>query len=335
MFIPYDYQLDYLDALHLFYYAFPPPVKTTYYSLSNKQEIAEATETTKSYYTHPLDDTSIAKYAKIEQLPVYFSTQAEPKTNQATDVGNYFNQQEFFVVIPAIFGLEPELDDMIVFSSTNVNRLFRITNIEVVNLFESSPIRSFKIQLSIDKYKPDIMVLDNRVDSHYKFSFDYYKIFSIDDYNYLYTKLFPLLQLNLLRLDQKTSVEYVNVFLSYLYKKFKLTFDIMINKHNFEKMELLLDYTKYDYSILFEIPYGVQKIPEVNSSDLLNIQNLINNLNQNIEYTEYLSNFSSDYINHTIQPQYEQEISIPLDRIIINFYVFKEINKLLGVNDDL
>jgi len=37
MFIPYDYQLDYLNSLHLFYYSFPPPIKVRYFPVENKQ----------------------------------------------------------------------------------------------------------------------------------------------------------------------------------------------------------------------------------------------------------------------------------------------------------
>jgi len=327
MFIPYDYQLDYLNALHLFYYAFPPPIKVRYYSLENKADIAQATEVTKSYYTHPLDDTSIAKYSQIDNLPVYFSTQAEPKVNQANEQGNIFNQNNFTVVIPAIFGLEPEIDDMVYFTSTNVYRLYRVTNIEVVNLFESGQIRAFKIQLDIDKHTPDAMTED-RIGNLYEFSFDFYKIFDKQTYDYLYNSIMPLITFNLAQLDvNATSTEFVNVFLSYLYQKYKFVFDILINKNNFTKMDPLIPYQDYQYSMFFDYPTAVSSIPDVNNFDL--IQQLVNNLNNNQPYDQYLPDFANDYVNHTIKPVYN--INQLFDRVIFVNYCFKEINLALGI----
>jgi len=326
MFIPYDYQLDFLDTVHLFYYSFPPPIKVKYFPIENKQDIADATKITKTYYTHPLDDTSIAKYNQISNLPVYFTTQAEPKVNQANEQGNIFNQSIFTVVIPAIFGLSPEIDDMIYFSSSNVDRLYRVENIEIVNLFESGKIRAFKLSLGIDKHVPDDM--NERITTQYEFSFDFYKIFEKKTYDYLYNSIMPLISFNLLQLDvNATSEEYINVLLSYMYQKYKLVFDILIDKLKFSKIDPLTNYQKYDYGLFFDYPTSVNSIPDVQNYNL--VQSLVNNLNNTTAYDQYLQDFGNDYLNHTLKPNYN--ITQLFDRVIFTNYCFKEINTILGI----
>ncbi len=78
MFIPLDYQLDYLKALHMMYYAFPPPVRVTYYGYSNRHNlVTEVYSKLQSFYIDSLHETSIAEFFKVIDLQFYFTTGGE------------------------------------------------------------------------------------------------------------------------------------------------------------------------------------------------------------------------------------------------------------------
>jgi len=317
MFIPYDYQLDYLKALHTFYYAFPNPIRTIYYPLHNKQALANATDTTKSYYTHPLDDTSIAQYDKINNMPVYFTQPQDPRQNRATETGNLATGNPFTVVIPAIYGVQPEIDDFIYFSSTGAKRMYRVSNVEYVNLFEQSNLRGYKVEIVVDKHYGNDAI-ETRVVTEYDFSFEFSRILRYDYFDELTNNLLPLVMFNLLKLDQKTRYEYVDVFLSKFYQEYKVYMDVIINKGEYQYLDLLKDYKQYDYSFLFEMPDVVTNIPNVNN--LPDVKNCVKNLNSK-QICELLPTFSQDYIDSNIQVQYESEISNdPMRRIIVIKY---------------
>ena len=320
MFIPYDYQIDYLKALHTFYYAYPNPIRILYYSLADKQEIANATETTKSYYSHPLDDTSIATYNKINNFPVYFTQPQDPRQNRATETGNLATGAPFTVVIPAIYGLQPEIDDFLYFTSTGAGRMFRVINIEYVNLFEQSNLRAFKIEIQPDKYYENI-VIEKRVTTEFDFMFEFSRILRYDNFDLVNDKLLPLIMFNLLKLDTKTRPEYVDVFLTKFYTDYLLYFDVILNKGEYQYFNLFFkDYLSKDYAHLFQMPDVVLNIKDVNN--LEQIKSCVKNINSNTN-CDLLPTFSSDYIARTLKPQYEAEIKqSPIARIIIIKYCF-------------
>lgn len=330
MFIPYDYQIDYLKALHTFYYAYPNPIRILYYALDNKQQISDATSTTKSYYSHPLDDTSIAMYNKINNFPVYFTQPQDPRQNRATETGNLATGMPFTVVIPAIYGLQPEIDDFLYFTSTGANRMYRVINIEYVNLFEQSNLRAYKIELQPDKYYGNSEI-ETRVTTEFDFMFEFSRILRYDKYDLVNDKLLPLLMFNLLKLDTKTRPEFVDVFLSKFYQDYLVYFDVILNKGEYQYFNLFFkDYMSKDYAHLFQMPDVVMSIDGVDNIN--DVKACVKNINSNT-VCDLLPTFSQDYFDQTLQPQYEAEIAqSQIKRIIIIKYCFDLLKTIIEGN---
>jgi len=250
MHTPIDYQLDYLSAQHLIYYAFPPKYNLTYYKLSNKEALDIATQKTASLYSHILDDTSIAEFYKIENVPVYF-TESSNKQLNAQEYGTLFNQQQMSIVLPAIYGIESTVGEFVVFSTTEtIDRLYVIENIEISNIHELGDLRYYKLNLRIDK-NITTEAFTNRISFNFEYSQKFATILSKDDQTLLESILLPLIVFYLSKVGNY-KLDYINVILSKMYQDYKDIFKILLEYNSFINLNILEEYQSKIYSNILD-----------------------------------------------------------------------------------
>ena len=295
MHTPIDYQLDYLNAQHLIYYAFPPKYNLTYYKLSNKDALDVATQKTTSLYSHILDDTSIAEFYKIENVPVYF-TESSNKQLNAQEYGTIFNQQQMSIVLPAIYGIEPTVGEFIVFSTTEtIDRLYVIENIEISNIHELGDLRYYKLILKIDK-NATTDVFTDKISFNFEYSQKFATILSKDDQTLIESILLPLIVFYLSKVGNY-KLEYINVILSKMYQDYKDIFKILLEYNSFINLNILKEYQSKIYSNILDTE-TLTIIPDVPSAIL---STFIINLQTKDKSSSTINKLYSDIESNSIQ----------------------------------
>lgn len=265
MHTPMDYQLDYLSAQHLIYYAFPPKYNLTYYKLSNKDALDAATEKTASLYSHILDDTSIAEYYKIENVPAYF-TESSNKQMGAAEYGTLFNQQQMSIVFPAVYGIEPTVEEFVVFSATDtIDRVYKVENIEISNIHEMGNLKYYKLMLRIDK-NANSNAFAERISFNFEYSQKFATVLSKTDNILVENTLLPLIVFYLSKLGT-ANIPYINVILSKLYQDYKVIFKVLLEYNSFIVLEILEPYLDKIYSSVLENE-TMTMIPDVDSATI-------------------------------------------------------------------
>jgi len=295
MHTPIDYQLDYLNAQHLIYYAFPPKYNLTYYKLSNKDALDVATQKTTSLYSHILDDTSIAEFYKIENVPVYF-TESSNKQLNAQEYGTIFNQQQMSIVLPAIYGIEPTVGEFIVFSTTEtIDRLYVIENIEISNIHELGDLRYYKLILKIDK-NATTDVFTDKISFNFEYSQKFATILSKDDQTLIESILLPLIVFYLSKVGNY-KLEYIDVILSKMYQDYKDIFKILLEYNSFINLNILKEYQSKIYSNILDTE-TLTIIPDVPSAIL---STFIINLQTKDKSSSTINKLYSDIESNSIQ----------------------------------
>jgi len=250
MHTPIDYQLDYLNAQHLIYYAFPPKFNLTYYKLANKEALDIATEKTASLYSHILDDTSIAEYYKIENVPVYF-TESSNKQMNAQEYGTMFTQQQMSIVLPAIYGIESTVGEFIIFSTTEtIDRLYVIENIDISNIHEMGNLRYYKLNLRLDKNATSASFND-RITFNFEYSQKFATILDKSDQVLLENLLLPLIVFYLSKVGNYKLL-YIDVLLSKMYQDNKGIFKVLLEYNSFINLNILEEYQSKIYSNILD-----------------------------------------------------------------------------------
>lgn len=328
---PFDYQIDYLSGINLIYTAFPQPIKITYFKIKNRTELHSATEVSKSNYAHILDDTSIAKFSSIEELPVYFVEGNQPKAMGATDMGAIFNQSELTCVIPSVYGFEPTVNEFISFDQTGPTRLYKIQNIEISNIIESGVLRGFKLTLKIDtKNKNDIQP---KIETEYSFFRKFGVVLLKTESKYIDLTLLPLINIYLKQIDQNIEHDYNYDILSKMYNEFKSYFSVVLEYNDFKKLNILRNYEGMFHSYFLESPAVfegslipdiakiAQDISEVNyamNSDNLGTISIDNKFKEIITDVMENSVFIKDYKANSV-----------LEKLMIINLLFKSIDKIV------
>ena len=328
---PFDYQIDYLSGINLIYTAFPQPIKITYFKIKNRTELHSATEVSKSNYAHILDDTSIAKFSSIEDLPVYFVEGNQPKTMGATDMGAIFNQPELTCVIPSIYGFEPTVNEFISFDQTGPTRLYKIQNIEISNIIESGVLRGFKLTLRIDtKNKANIQP---KVETEYSFFRKFGVVLLKTESKYIDLTLLPLINIYLKQIDQNVEHEYNYDILSKMYNEFKSYFSVVLEYNDFKKLNDLRNYEGLFHSYFFESPaiFEGSLLPNIAkiAQDVSEVNYAISN--NNLDYVS-LDNKFKEMVTDIVQNKVaikDYKVESVLEKLMIINLLFKNIDKIV------